>query len=102
MYRAVMGAVMGARAKGEWGLGLLSPNHTGALADDLYMAAANREGYVGKEGQLWAAWVAQGLSICLRLRARSPGPGMGSCIWLPTGSLLLPPPLSLPLSPCLS
>ena len=45
----------------------------------------------------WGAWVAQWLSVCLQLRA-------GSRVWietpigLPSGSLLLPLPVSLPLS----
>ena len=47
-------------------------------------------------------WVAQWLSICLWLRAWTQGPGMESCIRLCAGSLLLPLPRSLPLSPCLS
>ena len=43
-----------------------------------------------------------GLSICLQLRAWSWGPGIKSRIRLPAGSLLLPLPMSLPLSVCLS
>ena len=43
-------------------------------------------------------WGAQGLSICLWLRAWSQGPGIESHIGLPTGGLLLPLPVSLPLS----
>ena len=44
------------------------------------------------------AWVAQRLSICLWLRAWSPSPGIKSPIGLPAWSLLLPLPVSLPLS----
>ena len=40
--------------------------------------------------------------VCLWLRAWSRGPGVESHIRLPTGSLLLPLPMSLPLSLCLS
>ena len=47
-------------------------------------------------------WVAQWLSICLWLRLWSRGPGIESHIRLPTGSLLVPLPMSLPLSLCLS
>ena len=36
-----------------------------------------------------------GLSICLRLRSWSQGPGIKSCMGLPAGSLLLPQPMSL-------
>ena len=48
----------------------------------------------------WDAWVAQGLSIC----AFSSGhdPGIESCIGLLMGSLLLPLPMSLPFSLCVS
>ena len=42
--------------------------------------------------------VAQWLGVCLWLR----GPGIESHITLPAGSLLLPLPVSLPLSVCLS
>ena len=55
-----------------------------------------------KEPQQEDAWVAQWLSICLQLRVWSWGPGMELHIGLPTGSLLLPLPVSLPLSLCLS
>ena len=48
------------------------------------------------------SWVAQWLSICFQLRAWSQGPGIEFCIRLPAESLLLPPPMSLPLSLCLS
>ena len=48
------------------------------------------------------AWVAQRLSSCLRLRSWPRGPGIESHIGLPAGSLLLPLPMSLPLSSCLS
>ena len=47
-------------------------------------------------------WVAQWLSICLWLRSWSQGPGIEFCIRLPVGSLLLPLPVSLPLSFCVS
>ena len=47
---------------------------------------------------IWDAWVAQWLSVCLRLRAQSWGPGIKSRMGLPTWSLLLPLPVSLPLS----
>ena len=48
----------------------------------------------------WGPWVAQWLSICLWLRSWSWGPGMESHIRVPSGSLLLPLPVSLPLSFC--
>ena len=47
-----------------------------------------------KEGHPVAQW----LSICLQLRSWSQGPGIKSHIGLPTGSLLLPLPVSLLLS----
>ena len=49
---------------------------------------------------LWdrGTWVAQWLSICLWLRFR--GPEIKSHIRLPVGILLLPLPMSLPLSVC--
>ena len=43
-------------------------------------------------------WVALWLSICLPLRAWSWDPGIESHFLLPVGSLLLPQPISLPLS----
>ena len=43
----------------------------------------------------------QRLSICLGLRWWPRGPGIGSHVGLATGSLLLPLPVSLPLSLCL-
>ena len=46
-------------------------------------------------------WVAQWLSGCLWLRSGSQGPGIESCIRLSAASLLLPLPMSLPLSLCL-
>ena len=46
-------------------------------------------------------WVAQRFSACLRPREWSWSPGIESCIRLPTWSLLLPLPVSLPLSPSL-
>ena len=46
----------------------------------------------------WDTCVAQQLSICLRLRAWPRGPGIEFHIGLPAGSLLLPLPVSLPLS----
>ena len=46
--------------------------------------------------ELGYAWVAQWLSICLRLRVRSRGPEIESTSGSPTGSLLLPLPMSLP------
>ena len=48
----------------------------------------------------WGTGVTQWLSVCLWLR--SWGPGIESHIRLHTGSLLLPLPVSLPLSVCLS
>ena len=55
---------------------------------------------VMKEQKLcsWDTWVAQWLSICFWPRAWSPGPGIKSHVRLPTGSLLLPLLISLPLS----
>ena len=47
-------------------------------------------------------WVAQRFSACLWPKARSWSPGIEAHVRLPTWSLLLPPPLSLPLSLCLS
>ena len=44
------------------------------------------------------ACVAQQLSVCLWLRSRSWRPGIESRVGLPAWSLLLPPPVSLPLS----
>ena len=49
----------------------------------------------------WGAWVTQWLSVCLRLRLWSWGPGIESHIRLPAGSLLLLP-MSLSLSMWLS
>ena len=49
----------------------------------------------------WGTWIVQWLSICLWLRVWSWGAGTESCIRLP-GSLILPLPMSLPLSFCLS
>ena len=46
--------------------------------------------------------MAQWLSICSRLRSWSQGPGIRPRIGLPTGSLILPLPMSLPLSLCFS
>ena len=46
---------------------------------------------------VWGTWVAQWLSVCLWLRSWSQGPGIESPSGLPTGSLLLPLPVSLPL-----
>ena len=43
-------------------------------------------------------WVAQWLSLCLWLKAGPWGPGIESHIGLPAWSLLLPLPVSLPLS----
>ena len=51
--------------------------------------------------RMGGTWVAQWLSICLLLRSWYQGPGIESHIRLPTGSLLLPLPMSLPLSVCL-
>ena len=47
-------------------------------------------------------WLAQQLSVCLWLRAWSWSPGIKSHIRLPAWSLLLPLPMSLPLSLCVS
>ena len=47
-------------------------------------------------------WVAQWFSVCLQLRAWSWSPGIESHIGLPAWSLLLPLPVSLPLSISLS
>ena len=47
-------------------------------------------------------WVAQWLNVCLWLRSCSQGPAIKSHIRLPTGSLLLPVPITLPLCVCLS
>ena len=46
----------------------------------------------------WGTWVAQQLSLCLWLRSLSQDPGIESRIGLLAGSLLLPLPVSLPLS----
>ena len=46
----------------------------------------------------WDAWIAQWLSVCLWLVSWSWGPGIKSYIRLPRGSLLLPLPVSLPVS----
>ena len=43
-------------------------------------------------------WVVQWLSVCLQLEAWPRGPGIQYCIRLPTGSRLLPLPVSLLLS----
>ena len=48
------------------------------------------------------AWMAQRLNVGLWLRAWSWSPGIKSHIGLPVWSLLLPLPVSLPLSLCLS
>ena len=50
----------------------------------------------------WDAWVAQRSSICLQPRAWSWRPGIKSHIGFPVWSLLLPLPVSLLLSLCLS
>ena len=55
-----------------------------------------------KKGDYWNIRVAQWLSVCLWLKEWSRGPGTESLIGLPTGSLLLPLPMSLSLSVCLS
>ena len=47
-------------------------------------------------------WVSQWLSIYLWLRSWSRGPRVESCIGVPTGSLLIPLPVSLSLSVYLS
>ena len=47
-------------------------------------------------------WVAQRFGACLWPRARSWSPGIESHVRLPAWSLLLPPPVSLPLSLSLS
>ena len=47
-------------------------------------------------------WVAQQFNACLGPRVWSWNPGIESRIWLPAWSLLLPLPISLPLSLCLS
>ena len=47
-------------------------------------------------------WVAQRFSACLWPRVWSWSPGIESSIRLPAWSLLLPLPVSLPLSLCLS
>ena len=49
------------------------------------------------KSQSWGTWVAQRLSVCLQLRLWSRGPGIKFHIRLPTESLLLPLPMSLPL-----
>ena len=54
--------------------------------------------FMGFVGHLGAQW----LSVYLWLRLWSRGPGIKSHIELPTGSLLLPLPVSLPLSLCVS
>ena len=51
---------------------------------------------------VWDTWVAQQLGVCLQLRVWSRGPGIESPIWLPVESLLLPLPVSLPPSLCVS
>ena len=50
----------------------------------------------------WNAWVAQWLSIYLQVRSWPRSPGIESHIGLPVRSLLLPLPMSLPLSLCVS
>ena len=55
-----------------------------------------------KKGLSWGIWVAQWLSVCLWLWSGSRGPGIESRIRLPAWRLLLPLPVSLPLSVCLS
>ena len=50
----------------------------------------------------WDTWADPWLSVFLRLRSWSRGPGIESHIRLPAWSLLLPLPVSLPLSVCLS
>ena len=50
----------------------------------------------------WDAWVAQPFSSCLLPREWSCSPGIESHVGLPAWSLLLPLPVSLPLSVCLS
>ena len=55
-----------------------------------------------KTGWDWAAWGAQWFSAYLWLRARSWRPGIESHVGLPAWGLLLPLPVSPPLSPCLS
>ena len=55
-----------------------------------------------KMSRIWDVWVAQQLSVCLWLRSGSWDPGIKSHIRLPAGSLLLPLPVSLPLSLCVS
>ena len=54
--------------------------------------------------KMWCgdAWVAQQLSVCLSLRVWSWSPRMESHIRIPAWSLLLPLPMSLPFSLCLS
>ena len=54
------------------------------------------------EWYLWAARVAQWFGACLWPRARSWSPGIKSHVGLLAWSLLLPPPVSLPLSLSLS
>ena len=53
----------------------------------------------GSEGRRLGGSV---VGCCLWLRSQSQGLGIESHIGLPAGSLLLPPPVSLPLSLCLS
>ena len=48
------------------------------------------------------AWVAQQLSACLRPKAWSWSPRNKSHVWLPEWNLLLPLPVSLPQSLCVS
>ena len=66
------------------------------LWDRLYLFAKNIS-YI-KKRNLGDPWVAQWFSICLWPRAWSWSPRIKSHIGLPTRSLLLPLPVSLPLS----
>ena len=58
-------------------------------------------GKASERGYTWGTWVAQWLSICLWLRSWFRGPRTKSRTGFPTGSLVLPLPMSLLPSLCL-
>ena len=55
-----------------------------------------------REREAGDPWVAQQFGACLWPRAQSWRPGIESHVGLPAWSLLLPLPVSLPLSVCVS
>ena len=81
------------------------PVYGGTWGDWLYIWAGRLKKSLGsyhflqtKDHMMRGTWVAQWLSVCPQLRSWSQGPGIESHIGFPTGSLLLPLPVSLPLS----